>query len=232
MPLSLRCSHVLCKVDDLHAAVRDYRELGFTVEWGSDPQRAHNALICFTEGPFLELFSPPRLPTALRWAVTMRYGKGVTERLDGWARAGQGWRDVAVETDDADLSNAVVTLRASGLPMSAALRRRRTTPDGNVIRWQLSAPQTPSLPFLMSAYTPPQRPREIVHPNGAQAVSMVEVGVMDSAREQWDALVDGDDPWLRPVPAAAGVRSVTVRGLTGELDPAKLHGAVLLPAAG
>src|SRR5262249_54346468 len=51
----LRCSHVLCTVDDIARAVADYTELGFTVEWGSDPRQAHNALIWFAEGPFIEL---------------------------------------------------------------------------------------------------------------------------------------------------------------------------------
>src|SRR5205085_5346420 len=100
----LRCSHVLCTVDDLGQAVQDFTDLGFTVEWGSDPRRAHNALIWFPEGPFIELAHFPE-------SIDTPADAALGERLARWAAPGEGWRDLALETDSTELGGARAWLR-------------------------------------------------------------------------------------------------------------------------
>ncbi|MFC9331199.1 VOC family protein [Kitasatospora sp. NPDC057015] len=226
----LRCSHVLCKVDDIAAVVRDYRDLGFTVEWGSAPGRAHNALLWFGSGPFIEFFELPPVFGLLRHPFGLVHGGPAGERLARWARPGEGWRDLALETDDTDLARARSALRTAGLPVSRVIRGRRTRPDGARVRYQYLASRPAGLPFVVSAYDPPQRPARVVHANGARAVARVRMGVAPADRARYAALV-GEDRWLSAVPAATtGVLDVELEGLSGPLDPRKLHGALLAAA--
>ena len=51
---SLYLSHVLYKVNDLNKSVNEFIKKGFHVEFGSK-SAPHNALIYFSEGPYIEL---------------------------------------------------------------------------------------------------------------------------------------------------------------------------------
>jgi catechol 2,3-dioxygenase-like lactoylglutathione lyase family enzyme len=225
----LRCSHVVCRVADIEVAVRDFTDLGFTVEWGSDPKRADNALIWFAEGPFIELLRPP--PPAMRWPLTALYGRAVAGRIARWARSGEGWCDVALETDATELAPTRAALQAAGVDVSRIVKGKRTRPDGQPVRYEFLAPAPPRLPFVVSAYDPPQRPAHVAHANGALALTCVRLRVSDADRARYELLA-GEDRWLRPEAAAeTGVRAVELSGLRDELDPARLHGAVVARAA-
>jgi hypothetical protein len=226
----LRCSHVLCKVDDVRSVVRDYEELGFTVEWGSAPERAHNALLWFEEGPHIEFFELPPSFRLLKWPMGAVYGTAAGERLARWARPGEGWRDLALETDDTALGGVHTTLRTGGVPVSRVMKGRRTRPDGDRVRYEFLAARPARLPFVVSAYDPPQRPAVVHHPNGARHITRIRLGVADHDRGVFDALaahIRQDGPLaVEPAPST-GVLGVEVDGLTGQLDAVKLHGAVL-----
>jgi hypothetical protein len=230
----LRCSHVLCKVDDVRSLVRDYQDLGFTIEWGSAPERAHNALLWFAEGPFIEFFELPPAFRLVRWPMGAVYGRAAGERLARWAEPGEGWRDVALETDDTELGGVHRALRTSGVPVSRVMKHGRTRPDGGRVRYQFLAARPPRLPFVVSAYDPPQRPAAVHHPNGARRISRVRLGVAGPDRAAFDALaahMERDGPLdLEPAPST-GVIAVELDGLGGPLDPAKLHRAVLTAPA-
>ncbi|MCP3801286.1 VOC family protein [Allokutzneria sp. A3M-2-11 16] len=227
----LRTSHVLCRVDDIHEAVRNFADLGFSVSWGSDPKKAHNALIWFSEGPFIEFFEFPSKLAPLRWPVALRFGAGMGKRLHKWSRPGKGWRDLALETDDTDLTTTRAQLATRGVDVSRIFRNGRTRPDGRRVRYQMLAPTLVELPFVVSSYDPPQRPAEVVHPNGATGIAAIRYGVSRAQRPHFDRFVRADR-WLRPEPAlTTGVIGVQLHGLRAELDPAKLHGTVLTPAS-
>ena len=70
----LKCSHILCKVNNISNLFRDYEALGFSVEWGSAPERAHNALLWFKEGPFIEFLQMPKPVTYLSLPLGLVYG--------------------------------------------------------------------------------------------------------------------------------------------------------------
>lgn len=57
----MKLSHVILKVDRLDEAVREYREKGFAVEYGKT-KNPYNALVYFSEGPYLELLAGTGLP--------------------------------------------------------------------------------------------------------------------------------------------------------------------------
>ncbi|MFF2081293.1 VOC family protein [Kitasatospora sp. NPDC058162] len=229
--MELTCSHVLCKVDDIRSAVRDFTDLGFTVEWGSTPAKAHNALIWFEQGPFIELFELPSRFALLRGPFGLAYGPAAGARLAKWARPGEGWRDVALETSGFELSGTRHDLRARGLAASRVMTGRRTRPDGQPVRYRFLTPAPAGLPFIVSAYHPPQRPAQVTHANGALGVSRVRMGVAAGDHAAFGTLV-GADPWLTPEPAdRTRVLHVELAGLTHPLDAAALHGAELGPAA-
>jgi hypothetical protein len=224
----LRCGHVVCRVDDIASAVRDFSCLGFTVEWGSEPRRAHNALIWFARGPFIELLEPPR-PARLE-PIVARYGQAASERIMRWARSSEGWCDVALEANSIHLAATRAALVAAGVDLSPVLEGMRTRPDGATVRYEFLAPLPAQLPFVVSAYDPPQRPARVNHANGALEITHIRLGLSVADQRRYDVLV-GEDRWLRPQMAAeTGVRDVELRGLVGELDPTRLHGAVLTGA--
>ncbi|MFC3452578.1 VOC family protein [Amycolatopsis speibonae] len=226
----LRCSHVLCRVDDVDSAVSDLIDLGFSVEWGSVQEKACNAFIWFSEGPFIEFFEFPSLLGRLRWPVSAVFGRGMGNRIAKWAADGHGWRDVALETDDIDLKGTRTQLKARGLSVSRRFRNSRTGPDGRQVRYQVIAPRSAALPFVVSAYDPPQRPDAITHPNGATGVNAVYFGLRPEHRADYGRLV-GPDPWLRPYASAVpGVLLVELAGLTTPLDPSRAGGAAFVPA--
>ncbi|MFC9249798.1 VOC family protein [Amycolatopsis thailandensis] len=226
----LRCSHVLCRVEDIGSTVSSFTDLGFSMEWGSVPGKAHNAFIWFAEGPFIEFFEFPSSLERLRWPVSAAFGRGMGDRLAKWAADGDGWRDVALETEDTDLTDTRARLKAGGLVVSRRFRNSRTRPDGRRVRYQLVAPSPAALPFVVSAYDPPQRPEAITHANGATGVTAVHFGLRPEHLPDYDRLV-GPDPWLRPrVSAVTGVLEVELAGLATSLDPASTCGAALVPA--
>jgi Glyoxalase-like domain len=226
----LRCSHIVCKVDDIRTAVSDFETLGFQVEWGSSPERAHNALIWFEQGPFLEFFELPRWTALLRWPFSFVYGRAAGDRLVRWASAKEGWCDLALEIDDTELAATHSTLREAGLKISKVIKGRRTRPDGRLVHYQFLTTRPANLPFVVSAYDPPQRPARIAHPNGARAIARVRIGVSEMDRAYFDLLV-GHDKWITPVTSAqTGVLAVELEGLNHILNLAQLHGAVLNPA--
>jgi catechol 2,3-dioxygenase-like lactoylglutathione lyase family enzyme len=226
----LRTSHLVYKVDDIRATVRDFTELGFTVEYGSDPARAHNALLWFAEGPFIELFELHHAARMLRWPFAAGFGRAAGDRLARWARPGEGWRDLALETDDLTLAGTRAALRAAGVPVSRVVKGRRTRPDGQLVRYQFLCPRPHRLPFVVSAYDPPQRPAQVEHPNGVCGIAQVRMGVEAADRPVFDALIGGDRRLTAEPAPVTGLLGVQLDGLTGELDPDKLHGAAFDPA--
>ena len=224
----LVCSHVLCKVDSIADAVADFTTIGFTVTWGADPKRAHNALVWFDEGPFLELFELPVWMRALWPAMAPVRGRAAADRIVHWARPGEGFRDVALATAGPDLAAARAALTAAGLPVSPVLRGKRTRPDGQQVRYRFMAPRPARLPFVVSTYDPPQRPAHTVHPNGARRIGGVHLGVAGRDRVAYDVLA-GSGRWLTPVAGSAGVLRVEVEGLRAAPDPSRAHGTVLVP---
>lgn len=227
-----RVSHVLCKVDDLAVAVRAVTAAGFEVTWGSAPYRAHNALVWFTAGPFIELYTARPLPRLARALLAARYGRGVAARLRHWTEGPPGWRDVAVEaripTPGPLLGQRVAELRTAGLDISGPVKRRRVRPDGAVVRWSLALPHRPGLPFVMSDYDPPQRPATVTHPNGARRITGIGLDVADADRAAWATLCgDGHaDLWVAPGPYTR-IREVTIDGLTAPIEADMLAGAAI-----
>lgn len=231
-PLPARhAGHVLVKVAALHDAVRDFRELGFTVDYATAPEKAHNAHVWFASGPFLELFELPAQAARLRPLIALRYGSAMADRVARWARTDtEGFCDLAIETDTTDLRADLRALNRAGGRLGRRIRSSRVRPDGERVRYEFAMAGPSRAPFVVSAYDPPQRPPSTAHPNGAHAVTGITLGVAAEEAAVTDAIVGpGDHLLLRKPAARTGVMSITVGGLDRAPDPALLHGAVVVP---
>lgn len=234
MARRLRFSHVLIGVNDLPAAVADCERMGFRCVWGSAPERAHNALIYFEDGPFLELVKPATITGPAWLAMTAMLGRPTARRIRRWAEASKGLVEYALETDDADVSGVRADARVAGAPLGRSFGTTRTRPDGVRLAWQMTAPAALDLPFVMSAYTPPdtQAPEVRHHANGARRVAGMQLAHPDpdGLRSRLATLL-GDDPAAQGITVEKGpayaITSLTLEGLAADIPPAQVHGAVL-----
>lgn len=224
-----RCGHVLIRVHDLHQAVADYRAAGFDVRYATREDKAMHAHVWFADGPIIELLTTPRTAPLFRFPLEIAFGRGSGTRMVRWAQQDEGFCDVAVLVDDIDAARA--SLRAADVPMARTVRWTRTRPDGVCARFSFAYPRNDRLPFLVTAYDPPQHPPRVEHANGAIALSTVVLGVGDSDRSAVERIV-GEHPGFRLVPAErTGVQAIELAGLSAEPDVALLHGAVIRHAS-
>jgi len=163
-------SHVLVRAEDLARSVAEYEAAGFTVQWGSDPEAAHNALIHFRERPFIELFDP--LPAD---ADPDEFRARMPPRVGAWVDA-RGLCDHALE-GDRPMEAILEGLAARGIETGPAFRADRTGADGVTLRWSLTLPPRLDLPFVMSPYEPapaiPEGDRR--HANGLLRLASIEI---------------------------------------------------------
>jgi catechol 2,3-dioxygenase-like lactoylglutathione lyase family enzyme len=177
-----KLGHVLIKVADLHRAVADYRALGFTVTWGSDPATAHNALLHLADGSFLELFAVPKASvvhrTLIRVGAALR--NPVLLRFDLYLFSPPGPIDYAVDTMG-DFAETVRRVRANRAGFSRPMRMSRTRPDGIKLTWALSLSSNVQLPFIMGPYEPelPLTEAHTTHKNGVTGIQTLIVGSAD-----------------------------------------------------
>ena len=240
-------SHYLIRVDDLHAAVADYRAAGFTVTWGGAPETAHNALIYFNGGGFLELFTMPDKGfrgAAMKTLVAIGAGIGYApfRRVSGWLNA-RGFCDFALETPE-PLGSTLELAKARGVRVSGLREASRAQQDGVVTRWELSACLDETLPFMMGPYTPPPdiTAAARTHANGIDRLLglVIRTPEVDGYRRTLAALLGLREDSAGPL-VSDGFQFVVEPGdvfaLAGVLVPrlpdpgAKLHGLELIEAS-
>lgn len=197
----LNCSHILCKVDNLLVAVAHLEQAGFSVQWGGRPENAHNALVWFEQGPFLEFFELPRAFRWLSYPFGWRFGRAAGERLRNWALAPPGWCDVALEpeqyqpADPLNLDRVREHLRQQALAGSRIVNGRRISGNGENVHYRFMALADRHLPFIVSHYHPLQRPSQIIHGNGARGVGRVNFQLPAASHASLQQLLPADG-WL------------------------------------
>jgi len=192
--------HLVVAVPDLDAAIKTYRDLGFTVVAGGRHQGigTDNALIAFRDGAYLELigFHEPRPDH--RWWEPLQRGGGLV--------------DFCLRTDD--LARDAAVLRRAGAAMGELQGRTRRRPDGVEVRWLFAVARGGHrgvAPFLIADETPRDErvPRERVHANGVTGIGRLTVAVDDLAAVRvWyaEALGSTGQEIACPELGAAGVR--------------------------
>ncbi|MEM9464875.1 MAG: VOC family protein [Actinomycetota bacterium] len=230
----LRLSHILQRVTDLPAAVADAEAAGFTVHWGSDPDHAHNALVWFEDGPFLELFAVPPFDESLAEVYVQHAGPGSVLRSRRWATMDDGWCDYALETDDDDLGEVMDRCSANGMAIGPKFRPNRALPGGGAVEWDLAFPHAGDLPFVMGAYAPAQRPTTVTHANGATAITSISVAHADPERHVAELARYADTDTLAGVEIIAGGRDddvvITAVHAAGLAAPVAFGSGTITPA--
>ncbi|MDO4799147.1 MAG: VOC family protein [Bacillota bacterium] len=168
----MKLSHILMKVENLDHAVNAYREKGFVVEYGI-AKNPYNALIYFSEGPYIELIAGVNMPNAIKKFMRL-LGKGyMVDLLDRINNATPGeYCELALENykDNLDMERAI--LKEHGV-QSCGMPSRRNDTRGRKLRFRLAVPETPCIPFMMTYFNIDPKPKNFVHPNGIRRVSRV-----------------------------------------------------------
>lgn len=164
--------HLVIAVPDLAAAIKTYRDLGFTVAAGGRHTGVgtDNALIVFRDGAYLELvgFYEPRPDH--RWWTPLQQGGGLV--------------DFCLQTTD--LSADAERLRRAGVDMGEPEPRHRLRPDGVEVRWTCVLARGADrgvAPFLIDEETgrATRVPAASPHANGVTGIGRVTVAVPDLA---------------------------------------------------
>lgn len=225
------CTQIICKVENIKKAVSNYIALGFSVEWGAAPKKAHNAFIWFEDGPNIELFQVPKYINYLSLPIRFLFGKQVKNRFSHWYHSPEGLCCITIGPSDREsrlnLKNIFPILCDAGLNPSRIIKGSRIRPDGQKVKYSFIVPLSEALPLVASWYDPPQHPDNINHPNGAKCVKSINVGVSKDDWDHYQFLTDKEKRICIEPALKTSVLNIGISGLKKNLDTNILHGAVI-----
>lgn len=172
---NLQLSHVLYRVTDLHLAVKKLEEAGFIVEYGTQKEKAYNALIWFNEGVFIEIYQHSGLSAPVKLFMKLFGFKRILDRLEKWESVENGWCEWSLESRNNDLEAEKKLFKRNKIAFKSH-KANRIDKNKVKLRWELLMPNDIIFPFIMSAYNPSPRPLDIKHPNGITGVKSITVG--------------------------------------------------------
>jgi len=164
----MKLSHIVYKVNNLTKAFTNFQKEGFQVEYGSKTN-PHNALIYFSEGPYIELVEQVAIPFYKRAALKLMGKQYVLDRLDRWGKAEEGPIDLCLENYVQDLKEEASILEKYNQPYFIT-DSKRLDPADRLLKWRLLFPYELSLPFLMTYFNLNPKPQNFVHPNGVKGI--------------------------------------------------------------
>lgn len=185
--------HLVIKVPDLAAAMKEHEAQGFTVLLGGEHKRigSRNALIALMDGSYLELIAYPSPFTKTSLGVTNP--SAPLRRALTRVKRGNGLVDWALLPTAIEEALAIAHMR--GLTIEGPLPGSRLRPDGLQVSWQFGIPDGHDLPFLCADVTPRTRrvPDGVArqHANGAIGIEsiMVVVNDLDTSVARFRALL-------------------------------------------
>ena len=189
-----RIDHVIIKADDLHAVVKDFKNAGFDVYYGSKKEKAYNAIVYLQDDSFLELLNTALVPPFARFLTKVGFFKVTSpffNRLGNFYFKQGPLLDYPVFSSNIEEFHAKVKGRVSKLKTNA----ERTKPNGVTVRFKCFMPKNLDFPFVKSAYLPEtMSPDETNHhPNGIQGMKNLKIGVssgLDQFRKDLIAFYD------------------------------------------
>lgn len=186
----MNLSHVVYKVNDLEDGVNVFRSQGFTVEYGSK-FKPHNALIYFSEGPYIEILKSAPLPFYLSMLLRIIGKRKVVERLIGWEKSEEGFVDLCLETYEEGFIKEEEILKSYGKKYFIT-KSKRIDVRNRSLKWRLLFPFDLALPFFMTYFSVDPKPKEYIHPNGIKKIKSITFGIIPELREVLDTLCDDD----------------------------------------
>lgn len=217
----LKSSHILYKVDNIKTAVAKLTDMGFDVQWGKAPEKAHNAHVWFDNGPFIEFFQLPTYAYYMFYPFVLLQGKAAKKRWIKWGKHPEGWCDIAIEPANEenvfDLSGYQKKLQEQHINCSKIIPGKRVKPNGELVKYNFMLLDPEHLPFLVSHYDPPQRPKSTIHPNGATGIKSLELKLPENQLKNFEILC-GNDEFIQPISATeTGIENVVFTGCNFKL---------------
>ena len=154
--------HIVYKADDLQAAVEKFRAQGFEVEYGR-AKNPSNALIYFSQGPYLEIRTGGTLPALIRRYLRLIGHGQMVDTSDAVAGMPEGYSRVVFEVDREDFGRLKAICQERGVRTVTA-RISRKDPHGRD-DW--------AIPMFVTRFAADTH-REAPHPNGITRMDRIE----------------------------------------------------------
>ena len=167
----MKVSHVLYKTNNLEASFKEFEKLGYKVVYGSR-KKPHNALIYFSEGPYIELLEKAPISSFLK-AILRLLGKGkVVDRFNSWENSTQGFFEICLETNTTNFKKEEKILAKFGEDYFIT-NSKRIDVSNRVLKWKLLFPNQIKIPFLMTQFNINPKPKNFVHPNKIKRIKQI-----------------------------------------------------------
>lgn len=224
-----RLSHIQIKVKSIEEGIVDFRRLGFTVERGG--RRSRNAFIWFGKDAFIELLEMHNSDKIFALIFGVIYGKAMRERWGKWCQNCEGLIDFAIEPTDIrklDINNFEKVRQEVGkkaLCPSRVVTWSRKNIRGEIVRFSYLPILPSALPFLVSGYDVPQKPKIITHKNGAKKIGFIDITYTKKDAETLANIIM-EEPRIRiHIGECFKINSISIVGLSEKLDARMLHNA-------
>lgn len=213
----MKVSHILYKVDNLENAVKAYEKKGFHVEYGKK-ENPINALIYFSEGPYLELLHTTGMPKFVKLMMRFFGQKKMVDRVNYWENASEGLLDLCLETYEVNMDSEMSLLDENNESFFIRRGAQRNDVHGRNLVYDVSIPHNLKLPFMMTYFSEDPKPKDFVHPNGITSIQQISFGTDKSLFPLMKALCD--DPILN-LYEGLGIKNLVYKNQFNELVSAQ-----------
>ncbi len=167
----MKVSHVLYKTNNLEASFKEFEKLGYKVVNGSR-KKPHNALIYFSEGPYIELLEKAPVSSFLK-VILRLLGKGkVVDRFNSWENSTEGFFEICLENNTTNFKKEEKIL-AKFEEGYFITNSKRIDVSNRVLKWKLLFPNQTKIPFLMTQFNINPKPKNFVHPNKIKRIKQI-----------------------------------------------------------
>lgn len=163
--------HIVYKADDLQAAVEKFRAQGFEVEYGR-AKNPSNALIYFSQGPYLEIRTGVTMPALIRRYLRLIGHGQMVDTSDAVAGMPEGYSRVVFEADREDFGRLKAICRERGVRTVTA-RISRKDPHGRRLACRCLCPDDWAIPMFVTRFAADTH-RDAPHPNGITRMDRIE----------------------------------------------------------
>ena len=187
---SLCLSHVLYKVNNLNKSVNEFIKKGFHVEFGSK-KNPHNALIYFSEGPYIELIEKAPVSKFSKSLLKLIGKQKLVDRFNNWEKSKPSYFEICLETYSNNFKNEIKILNKYDQKYFIT-SSKRLDPKNRLLKWKLLFPMEINLPFFMTYFNIDPKPKNFVHPNGISKIKKVVYGLDKKFKNLLEDLCEDD----------------------------------------
>lgn len=170
----MKLSHILYKVNNLNESVNDFKNQGFHVEYGSK-YHPHNAIIYFSEGPYIELIEKAPISLFLKFILKIIGKSKLVDRFNSWDTSKQGFFEICLENHRKHFKHEIDILNKYKQAFFIT-NSKRLDPYDRLLKWRLLFPMEIKIPFIMTYFNIDPKPKNYMHPNGIKGIEHVVYG--------------------------------------------------------